>query len=79
MRSPLTASYHITVENGKRTLISDCKQIIEYSPEKITLMLTRAQITLIGDDLTLSDFFGEEVQIRGKIKSITIEGEANEK
>ena len=65
-------SYHILIENGKKILISDCKKILEYSPECIKILLSKELITLIGENLSLYDFFGSEVQVSGNIKALEI-------
>ena len=33
-------SYHILIENGKKTLVSGCRKILEYSPERIKYSFT---------------------------------------
>ncbi|MBQ1225731.1 MAG: YabP/YqfC family sporulation protein, partial [Clostridia bacterium] len=60
------------IENGKKILISDCKKILEYSPECIKILLSKELITLIGENLSLYDFFGSEVQVSGNIKALEI-------
>jgi sporulation protein YqfC len=72
MRNIIHESYHILIENGKKTFISDCKKILEYSPERIKILLSKELITLIGEDLSLCDFFGSEVQVSGNIKALEI-------
>ncbi len=69
--------YHILIENGKKILISDCKKIIEYSPERIKILLSKELITLIGENLSLYDFFGSEVQLSGNIKALEISSDSN--
>lgn len=64
--------YHMVVENGNKILVSDCKQILSYSENVITLLLSRAEIRIGGRDLSLCDFFGSEVQINGRIDEIVI-------
>ncbi|MBR3715755.1 MAG: YabP/YqfC family sporulation protein [Clostridia bacterium] len=70
-------SYHILIENGKKTLVSGCRKILEYSPERIKIQLHREIITLLGSDLTLYDFFGDEIQISGKVGSLEISSGEN--
>ena len=74
MRSP----YHVLVENGTKVLISSCRKILEYSPEKIEIKLKDDRILLCGSDHTLCDFFGDELQIGGKIESISFMGGISE-
>ncbi len=69
-------SYHILIENGKKVLISGCRKILEYSPEKIRILLSGESITLTGKELTLYDFFGNEIQISGNIRSLEILSES---
>ena len=68
-------SYHILIENGKKVLLSGCRKIIEYSPEKIKVLLSGESVTLIGKELTLYDFFGDEIQISGNIEALEISSE----
>ena len=70
-------SYHILIENGKKTLISDCQKILEYSPQRIKILLSKEIITLIGENLSLYDFFGSEVQVSGNIKALEILSDGN--
>ena len=79
MKSTPLHPYHILIENGKRVLISDCRKILEYSPERIIILLHSGQIELIGSALTLCDFFGDEIQIRGALAGIVLKGENDEK
>ena len=72
MGNIIHGSYHILIENGKKVLVSDCKKILEYSPERIKILLSNEQITLIGENLSLYDFFGSEVQVSGNIKTLEI-------
>lgn len=78
MKKPLLSPYHVVVENGKKVLVSCCKRIIEYSPEKIEVKLSETYVSICGKDLTLCDFFGDEIQINGRIYSIAFKGERNE-
>lgn len=72
MGNIIHGSYHILIENGKKVLVSDCKKILEYSPERIKILLSNELITLIGENLSLYDFFGSEVQVSGNIKTLEI-------
>ena len=69
--------YHILIENGKKILISDCQKILEYSPERIKILLTKEIITLVGENLSLYDFFGSEIQVSGNIKALEILSDSN--
>jgi len=64
VKRPLHSTYHIVIENGKRVLISDCKRINEYTPEKIEVTLHGGSVTVCGQGLTLCDFFGDEIKSR---------------
>ncbi len=75
MKKPSLHTYHIVVENGKKILVSDCKRILEYTPERIRILLHTGVISICGKDLTLSDFFGDEIQICGIVKSIDLQGD----
>lgn len=72
MGSLIHPSYHILIENGKKILVSSCKKILEYSPERIRILLSGGIIILMGKELTLYDFFGNDVQISGNIQSLEI-------
>ncbi|MBE6619237.1 MAG: hypothetical protein E7626_05595 [Ruminococcaceae bacterium] len=75
VKRPLHSTYHIVIENGKRVLISDCKRINEYTPEKIEVTLHGGSVTVCGQGLTLCDFFGDEIQIGGKVEGVLLKGE----
>ncbi len=78
MKNTSLHRYHIVLESGKRILVSDCKGILEYTPERIRILLHSVTVSICGRDLTLSDFFGDEIQICGMIEGISIQGEKNE-
>ncbi len=75
MKKPFLHPYHMVVENGRKILISDCLRILEYSPEGIKILLHSGKILIKGKDLTLSDFFGDEMQICGIIDTIYLQGD----
>ena len=67
--------YHVLVENGNKTLVSSCRRILEYSPERIEIQLKSARVSICGKDLTLCDFFGDELQIAGVVEMVNFKGE----
>lgn len=79
MKRPIISPYHVTVENGRRVLISDCKRILEYSPEGITVLLGKATVSVRGKELTLCDFLGDEIQINGTVELVCFNGDKDEK
>ncbi len=79
MKNTPMRHYHMVLENGRKILISDCIRILEYSPEKIKILLHSGKVILSGRDLAMSDFFGDEIQICGIIENICLQGEKSEK
>lgn len=77
MKDIIHRDYHILIENGKKVLVSNCRKILEYSPERIRLRLFGECITLVGENLSLYDFFGSEVQVSGNIRSLEILSDGN--
>ena len=75
MKRRLNSTYHIVIENGEKVLISDCKRINEYTPEKIEVALRSGSVTVCGKDLTLCDFFGNEIQIGGSVEGVLLKGD----
>lgn len=55
------------IGNG-RVEIDGCGGILEYSPEKITLMVGGEKFTVVGRCLTLSDFRFRVLSVRGEIR-----------
>lgn len=78
MGNTVHKAYHIIIENGKKVQISNCQKILEYSPERITLLLCKECIRLIGENLSLYDFYGNDAQVSGNIRTLEILSSGNE-
>lgn len=54
-----------------------CDGILEYGDQSVMLAVRGRRVYIKGDSLTLSDFFGESLTVRGNITSISITEDEN--
>ena len=72
----LITSYSRMVLLGNNEFtIENYSGIIEYEVNKIRLRSASGIISVIGDNLTINELGNEELFIKGKIRSIEIEGD----
>ncbi len=64
--------FHIVGENGME--ICGCDGILEYTENKIVLSAGHDRFTVVGKNLLLSDFRGNNLCVRGEIQSASFGG-----
>ena len=57
-----------TFLGNRKIEIDGCTGILEYTPDRVTLIAGRDKFTVIGEGLTLSDFRFKVICVRGDIK-----------
>ena len=63
---------HITIIDDAVAVIENCKQILECNEILAKVLTHRFEVEIWGENLKLSNFCTESVEIRGKIKSINL-------
>ena len=59
------------VRGGASMLVRGCKRILEYSSDRIRLLLSDGEISVCGDSLICTSYYGNAVGIEGKIKTLS--------
>ena len=49
------------------------KQVAEFSPERIILLLRRDVITIEGENLEVGSYFEQDIFIKGDLKAVKVE------
>lgn len=65
----------IEVRGGMSMLVRGCERIVEYGSEKIGLRLSDGELSVYGEELICTSYYGSAVGIEGRIKAICFEGE----
>ena len=67
----LSGAAKLTLVAGRRALVENHRGILEYSPERITLSLGGARLSLMGQELRIAAMNRQEVLIRGEVQDIS--------
>lgn len=67
----LSGAAKLTLVAGRRALIENHRGILEYSPERITLSLGGARLSIYGQELRIAAMNRQEVLIRGEVQDIS--------
>lgn len=65
----------IEVRGGISMLVRGCEKILEYGSEKMSLRLSDGTLSVTGEELICTSYYGSAVGIEGKIKRISFEEE----
>ena len=68
---------HITIIDDKVVVVENCKQILECNEILAKVLTHKFEIEIWGENLTLSNFCTESVEVRGKIKSINLNNKSS--
>ncbi|MBE7088977.1 MAG: hypothetical protein E7370_05660 [Clostridiales bacterium] len=49
------------------------KEVVEYTPQKITLKIKRYLLKIVGENLSIGKYFEQDLLILGKILGVTLE------
>ncbi len=60
----------IELHSNKRLLVFDCKGVIDYNDESITLDLGERKLKIFGDELVVDSFVFDQTDIKGCISSL---------
>ena len=66
-----TRTSAITLTSDCEALVTGCRRIKEYQNCRVTLALCDRAVTIEGEDLTMRTFFGNQIQICGRITGVT--------
>lgn len=61
-----------SLTSDRELLVTGCRRICEYGLDRVVLALTDVELTVCGEGLTMRAFFGSQIEIRGRIKSIEV-------
>ena len=62
----------IVIDGENRVLIENCKRVLSYSKESISLR-ARVKVTVNGENLDLLSYSNDNVGIVGKIKAVSFD------
>lgn len=74
IRKALYANTMIHIADNDELEIESCKQIIEYNDIFIRVKTSTLFVEIWGTDLTVDDFGGGTITVKGCISSVTLEG-----
>lgn len=63
---------HITIMDDQCAIIENCKQILECNEILAKVLTHKFEVEIWGENLTLSNFCTESVEVKGKIKSVNL-------
>ena len=69
-RDTVTGYCCVTVTGQNEIVIENYKGILNYCPERITILTKQCQVEVIGRHLEILYYAQEEMKIKGKIESI---------
>lgn len=69
-RDTVTGSCCVTVTGQNELVIENYKSILDYCPEKLTILTKQCQVEISGKRLEILYYAREEMKIKGKIESI---------
>lgn len=61
----------IEIRGGMSMLVRGCERIVEYGSEKMCLLLSDGILSVIGEGLICTSYYGSAVGIEGKIRRIS--------
>ncbi len=64
-------SYNITIEGGKRVVIDGIKRVTELTAGRITVLIGRELLDVMGDGLKIEEIGASIVSIVGAIEGVT--------
>ena len=65
----------LELRGRNKLLVCGCKEILEYSSERIMIGLTRGEVLICGRRMTMSAFYDGKIGIDGEICAIELENE----
>lgn len=60
----------VTLTSDCEALVTGCRRILEYQCTRIVLALCDCRMTVTGEDLTMRTYFGNQIQICGRITGV---------
>lgn len=69
-KDTVAGSCCVTVTGQNELVIENYKSILDYSPEKLTVLTKQCQVEIRGQRLEILYYAREEMKIRGRIEQI---------
>jgi hypothetical protein len=64
---------NVRIENDKIIEIENCKKIIEYNDIHMCVRTYTLEIHVWGENLSADDYGGNEITVKGRVKSVEFE------